>query len=77
MKKDKNYKKMLEDIDKIVNNDWGFDMVDGKAKEAREGKITKWDKFTQKEAQEMSEALGKIYKISHGVHCVCGDKYLI
>lgn len=70
-----NYKKMLKDINAMVDNDWAFDVTDCKVKEAKKGKITKWDKFTQEEAQQMSEVLGDIYKIAHGIDCVCGNKY--
>ena len=55
------YKKMIEAIDEIVNNAWGFEMIDCHVD----------TKFTQKEAQEMSKALGRIYKISHCLYCCC------
>ena len=64
---------MLKDINDIVDNDWGFEMVDMKHNLRNGG----YHKFTQKEAQEMSKALGNIYSISHGIYCVCGNKYRI
>ena len=56
--------RMVRDIDVLVNNDWGFEIVDVKSK------------FTQKEAREMSAVLGKIYTISHCITCnACNVKY--
>jgi len=57
--------KMLSEIDEIVSGDWGYsvtdDMVnlpDGSYKE-----------FTQEQAQEMAQAIGKVYMIAHCIHC--------
>ena len=65
---------MVQDIDLIVNNDWGSDMIDLKHDFIKGDGSYK--PFTQKEAIEMSKALGSIYSISHGVACVCGNKYI-
>ena len=67
---------MLEAINEIVGGNWGFEMVDGKVdltnveflKDGKTAKI-KYYPFTQKEAIEMSQALGNIYQIAHCVHC--------
>lgn len=64
---------MIEAIDNLVNNDWGFEMIDLKI-DLRDLEHIKYHKFTQKEAEEMSKVLGKIYQISHCVHCVCYPK---
>lgn len=68
---------MLKDIDQMVNNDWGSEMVDMKHDLRDLRTKTKYLKFTQKEAIEMSVAIGKIYSISHGITCVCGNKYRV
>lgn len=65
------YRKMLEAIDAIVNNDWGFEVIDLKCDMRDLTNKDKYYKFTQKEAIEMSKALGKIYQISHCLHCCC------
>lgn len=65
-----NYKKMCEDIDKLVNNDWNYDM------ECR--RLVKPPKYTQKEIDKMVDVLGQVYLISHCIHCkACQRKYLI
>lgn len=64
-----NYKKMLEEIDALVNNDWGFDIDCHSLPHSKP--------FTQAEAKEMARVLMKIYTISHGIDCVCGNKYLL
>lgn len=62
------YKKMLQEIDATVNNDWGFD-IDCHALHPQE-------EWTQKKAQEMADALMKIYSISHCITCkACNGKY--
>lgn len=64
------YKKMLEDINDFVDNDWGLDVDCHSLPDSKP--------FTQKEAKEMAETLMEIYKISHGVYCsTCGRKYQI
>ena len=67
------YKKMIEAIDKLVDNDWGFEMIDLKH-DLHSKKKNAYLPFTQEEAIEMSEALGKIYQIAHCVHCCCYPK---
>lgn len=64
------YKKMLKEIDKIMQTDFMFEM-DCKA-------LPNSKPFTQKEAKKMRDELMKIYKISHCIHCsACNDKYKI
>jgi predicted methyltransferase len=72
-----NYKKMLKAIDEIVNNDWGFEMIDMKHDFNSKDK-DKYLNFTQAEAIEMSKALAKIYRISHTISCeACRDEKFI
>ena len=67
--KELNYKKMLEDIDKLVETDFAFDM---ECKQLPNSKP-----YTQKEAKEMQSLLGQVYLISHCLHCTaCQTKYL-
>ncbi len=65
-----NYKKMVQDIDKLVNNDWCENM---------EIKLLpKSEPFTQKEARQMAELIARVYSISHCIFCqACGRKYKI
>lgn len=60
-----NYKKMLEDINKLVDNDFTVDL---------ELKKT----YTQKEARQMAKIIADVYWISHLTHCkFCRNKYLL
>ena len=64
-----NHKQMLTEIDKLVNNCWGFDI---------QLKHFGSETFTEKEANEMANVLGKIYLISHCIHCeACQKKYIV
>ena len=66
----KDYKKMLEDIDALVNNDWGYDIESHALPPSHD--------FTQAEAIQMAEVIGQVYTIAHAVHCAaCGKKYVI
>lgn len=56
------YKKWLSEIDALVNNDWGFEVVD-------EMNMPNARPFSQEQAKEMSRVLGKIYSISHRISC--------
>lgn len=72
------YKKMLEDINDIVNGgdsgDWGFSVTDDMV-DLQTGKLRQ---FSQKQAEEMSEALSSVYMIAHAVSCTaCGTKYVL
>ena len=63
------YLKMLTEIDKLVDNDWGFEIIDCK-------NMPNAKPFTQKEAREMSKVLGQIYSIAHCISCPpCQGKY--
>jgi len=66
------YKKMVNDIGKLVWTDFVADM---------ECKLRLHEKpgiFTQKEAQKMSFILSEIYSISHCLWCsACGGKYKV
>jgi hypothetical protein len=69
------YKKMIEAIDEIVSTDWGYSVTDDMI-DASTGKIRK--PFTPEQAQEMSDAIGRIYMIAHAVHCTaCQRKWLL
>ncbi len=60
---------MISDIDKLLQSDWAFDVIDCKSFPD--------SKFSQKEAKEMSKVLGQIYSIAHCIHCKsCQTKYL-
>lgn len=63
------YKKMIKEVDGIVESDFVFDVSCRK--------YQKDNKYTQKEAQEMAILLGRIYLISHCTSCkACQTKYL-
>lgn len=65
------YKKMVTEIDKLLEGDWAFDLIDGK-------NLPNAKPFTQKEAKKLSDIMGKIYNISHCIHCkACQTKYII
>jgi hypothetical protein len=63
------YKKMLEKIDALVCTDFCADM---------DWKTTpKTKPFTQKESEQMAQLLGRVYSISHCIHCTaCQSKFL-
>lgn len=64
-----NYKKMVEDVDNIVESDFCFDM-DCKL-------MPNSKKYTQREAKAMAEIIGRIYLIAHCVTCTaCQKKYM-
>jgi hypothetical protein len=64
------YKAMVEDIDELVSNDWGFD-VDCLS-------MYPYQEIPQKMAWEMQKVLMKVYTISHCRACVaCGGKYIL
>lgn len=68
------YKRMVEEIDKLVNTDFGEDMsfkanvtVNGEYKE-----------ISQEDARKMANIIGSVYLISHAIDCDnCGKKYKI
>lgn len=64
----------LTAIDSITGSDWSYSVTDEKVDlhETTADK-TVYREFTQKEAQEMSEALGQIYMIAHTIHCEACD----
>ena len=64
------YKKMVEDIDNLVETDFHAEM---ELKQLPDSK-----RYTQAEAKEMQHTIGKVYLISHCIHCrACQGKYLI
>ena len=64
------YKKMIKEVDKIMQTDFMFDM-DCKS-------MPNQKPFTQKEARKMRDELMNIYGISHCVHCTaCNNRYRI
>jgi len=56
-----NHKKMLRDINKIVNSDWAFDIDCLAMHPERE--------ITQEVAWQMQKAIGDIYSIAHCTTC--------
>lgn len=63
------YKKMVKEIDKLVNNDFCFDM------DCLQG-LPKRRPFTQKEAKQMAQIIGSVYTIAHCVDCTaCQGRY--
>lgn len=61
--------KMLKEIDGLLDSEWAFEMIDCK-------RMPGAKPYTQEEAQEMADTLGKIYLISHCIHCTaCQYKY--
>lgn len=64
------YKKMIEEVDELVDSDFMFDM-DCKS-------LPNSEPITQEEAEEMRQILLKIYRIAHCTTCVaCQGKYLL
>jgi len=62
------YKKMAEDIDKLVNRDFVSDME--VSSYIGDGTIS------QEDAVKMAKILSEIYFISHCLHCeACGNRY--
>lgn len=61
------YKKMLEDINNLVQTDFCVDMdfkqLEGQAE------------YTQEEALKMANIIGRVYGIAHSINCSCGGKY--
>jgi hypothetical protein len=67
--KNLNYLKMLKKIDDLVETDFCFDMECHQLPNAQ--------KFSQKEAMQMSKIISSIYSIAHCIHCQsCQIKYL-
>ena len=67
-----NYKKMVKEIDNLVNGDFIADM------ECRLRLHEKPGIFTQEEAQEMAAILNNVYAISHCLWCnACSGKYKV
>lgn len=65
-----NYKKMIEEIDKLTKSDFMFDM-DCKAIHPKEP-------FTHEDSTKMRDILMEIYSIAHCNTCTpCQTKYLI
>ena len=62
---------MLKDIDELLETDWALKMIDLKM-------LPNAKPYTQKEARQMADCLGKIYTIAHCIHCdACGGKNVI
>jgi hypothetical protein len=65
------YKRMVKEIDELVNTDFGEHMS--------------WklmphsNPYTQEETEQMATILGQVYMISHCIHCCksCQKKYLL
>lgn len=64
-----NYRKMVEDIDEIVEVDFAFEMETKLLRNA--------NPYSQEEARLMAEMILKIYSIAHCTTCkACQRKYL-
>ncbi len=64
-----NYKKMLKDINDLVNTDFCQD-TECKL-------IPKAKPYTQDEAKQMAQLLGRVYSISHCIFCIsCQRGYI-
>jgi hypothetical protein len=71
MKKKLDYLKMLKAIDKLVNTDFCEDMSWKSSDESA-------NPITQKDAKQMAGLLGRVYSISHAIHCeACGQKWRV
>lgn len=67
------HKKMLNAINDIVSNDWGYSVTDEMVNLPGGG----YREFTQEQAREMAQAISKIYLIAHAVICTaCQRKWL-
>ena len=65
------YKRIVAEIDKCLATDWAFEMIDCK-------RMPGAKPYTQNEAEEMADMLGKIYLIAHCIRCkACQTKYII
>lgn len=63
-----NHLKMLEAIDELADNDFTADM-DLKS-------MPHSKPYTQKEARQMASIIGRVYLISHCIHCKsCAKKW--
>ena len=61
--------KMLRDINRLVDNDWAFDIDCHSLPNSKP--------FTQKEAKEMASVIARVHMISHCITCTsCQRKYL-
>lgn len=62
------YKKMVKDIDKLVNNDTCFNLEMYFMPNSKE--------VSQEDAKKAIEIIGQVYMISHGIACsACNKKY--
>lgn len=72
-KEELDYKKMLKEINDLVETDFGEDMS-LRANIEYCGKLLD---ISQRDAREMANIIAKVYLISHCIHCKsCGAKYL-
>lgn len=63
-----NFKRMIQDIDKLVKTDFAFDM---ECKLIPDSMM-----YTQEEAKQMADIISSVYAISHCEHCKsCSKKY--
>ena len=69
MKEKLDYKKMVEDIEEMVNTDFGMEM---ESKTLAGSRL-----YTQSEAKKMAKLIAEIYGIAHRLYCSgCRGKYL-
>lgn len=68
--KELDYKRMLGDINGLVDNDFCASM-DAKTYSCE-------NEFTREDSVEMARILARVYSISHCIHCkACAEKYLL
>lgn len=69
-KKKLDYKKMVREIDNLVEGDFCFDMDCHNLPNSKP--------ITQKEAMKMVKIIGRVYKIAHCIYCTaCQGKWFI
>jgi len=72
-KKELDYKKMLQDICRIVEDDFCYDMETHLIPNDK----GKTQPFLHSESEEMAKRLARVYSIAHCIHCTtCQGKYL-
>lgn len=65
------YKKMVKDIDKIIEKDEFCECMELQT-------MPHSKPFTQKDAKEMASRLASIYSVAHCIHCTaCQKKYIL
>lgn len=64
--------RMLKEVYELVGGDWGFSVTDDMVALPTD----KYKKFTQEQAEEMANVIGKVFMISHCINCTaCQGRY--